>query len=277
MKANPLVSVIMGVYNCERTVRASVESMLAQDYRELELVIVDDGSSDGTAEIVRGCAQKDGRIILLQNERNRGLARSLNRCIEAAAGQYLARMDGDDLSCPDRIGKQVRFLEEHGEYGFCGSTISLFDSSGTWGRVAYPELPDAGSFLFRNPFAHPTVVFRAALLKDAGGYDCDPSIGRSEDYDLFMRLYASGSRGYNIQEDLLRYREDLDSLKKRKFRYAVTEARVRLRGFRRLGLLPKGLAYAAKPILVGLIPKAIYKRMRKAAFGGSRDAIARPR
>ena len=118
-----------------------------------------------------------------------------------------------------------------------------------------------------SPFAHPSVMFRAACLRAAGGYDSDPAIGRSEDYDLFMRLYASGSRGYNIQEYLLEYREELGSMRRRKYRFAVTEARVRLRGFRRLGLLPFGLPYVAKPLVIGLIPKSVYTLARKTVFG----------
>lgn len=266
MNGEPLVSVIMGAYNCAVTLPASVESILGQDYRNLEVIICDDGSRDGTAEVAAEWAARDPRIVLLRNASNLGLSRSLNRCIEAARGSYLARMDGDDVSRPDRIGKQLRFLEEHPEYAFCGSSISLFDSSGVWGKLDYPAEPTARSFLLRSPYAHPTVVFRAAALAAAGGYDCRPEIGRSEDYDLFMRLHAAGLCGYNLQERLFEYREELGSFKKRKFRYALTEARVRLRGFRRLGLLPAGLPYVVKPILVGLIPKALYTRVRKAVF-----------
>jgi glycosyltransferase EpsE len=266
MRGTPRVSVIMGVYNCADTLGASVESILAQDFADLEFVICDDGSSDGGAEVLQSYAARDPRIVLIRNERNLGLARTLNRCAEAAKGEYLARMDGDDVSRPDRIGKQVAFLEKHPEFDFCGSSIALFDSTGVWGKNDYSELPDARSFLFRSPFAHPTVVFRASCLKTAGGYSCDPAVGRSEDYDLFMRLYASGRRGCNLQEYLFEYREDLGAFKKRKFRYALAEARVRIRGYRRLGLLPLGYLYAMKPILIGLVPKSVYTRARKAIF-----------
>src|SRR5512145_1057218 len=132
-------------------------------------------------------------------------------------------MDGDDVSRPDRIGKQVAFLDSHPEYDLCGSSIALFDSSGIWGKIEYPERPEARSFLLRSPFAHPTVVFRADRLRRAGGYDTSRSVGRSEDYQLFMRLYAEGSKGYNIQEALLEYREEQKSFRKRKLRYAFTE------------------------------------------------------
>jgi glycosyltransferase EpsE len=263
----PLVSVLMGVYNCEGTVARSLRSMLEQDYAELEAIVCDDGSTDGTAEAARAAAAGDPRLRLLRNERNRGLAATLDRCLEEASGSYLARMDGDDLSRPDRIGKQVAFLEGHPEYSFCGSSIALFDGRGVWGRIDYPERPDARSFLLRSPFAHPSVMFRESCLREAGGYREDPSIGRSEDYELFMRLYAEGRRGYNLQEYLLEYREDPDSMRRRKFRFALTEARVRFRGFRRLGLLPAGMPFVLKPLLIGLAPKRLYARFRKAMLG----------
>jgi glycosyltransferase EpsE len=264
MSREPLVSVLMGAYNCAATVGASIESILSQDYANLEFVVCDDGSKDTTADVLSSYASRDPRIVLLRNVENLGLSRTLNRCLETARGEYLARMDGDDFSKPDRIGKQVRFLETHSEYALCGSSIELFDASGTWGKLDYPEVPVARSFLLRSPYAHPTVMFRAAALRAAGGYDSSPEIGRSEDYDLFMRLHEAGSRGYNLQEYLLSYREELGSFKRRKFRYALTEARVRWRGFHRLGLLPLGLPFVVKPILVGLIPRTAYTRIRKA-------------
>ncbi|MEI6877033.1 MAG: glycosyl transferase family 2, partial [Spirochaetota bacterium] len=160
----------------------------------------------------------------------------------------------------------VDFLEGQHEYYFVGSSVALFDSSGVWGRNDYPERPRARDFLVKSPFVHPSVMFRAACLRAAGGYDSDPAIGRSEDYDLFMRLSAAGSRGYNIPEPLLEYREELQAYKKRSFRYALTEARVRLRGFASLGLLPRGLPWVLKPILVGLIPLGVYTKLRRAVF-----------
>ena len=266
MSREPLVSVLLGAYNCASTLGQSIESMLAQDYGRMEIIVCDDGSTDGSAEVSESYAARDARVVLLRNERNLGLPATLNKCIAAAKGEYLARMDGDDRSKPDRIRKQVAFLEAHPEYAFCGSSISLFDGGGAWGKRDYPERPEAQSFLLRSPFAHPTVMFRASCLAAAGGYGTDPALGRSEDYDLFMRLHAAGLRGYNLQEYLLEYREELASHRKRKYRFALTEARVRWRGFKALGLLPLGLPYVVKPLVIGLIPKAAYLRLRKAAL-----------
>ncbi len=272
MNPAPRVSVIMGAYNCEGTVAAAVESMLAQDFEDLELVVCDDGSSDGTFAALEHLARADPRVVVLRNGRNSGLSATLNRCRSAARGGYLARMDGDDVSRPDRLGKQIAFLDAHPEYAFCGCSIALFDGSGIWGGIDYPERPAARDFLLRSPYAHPTVVFRAASLAAVGGYDADPAIGRSEDYDLFMRLHAAGLPGANLPERLFEYREEIDSYRKRKFRFALTEARVRWRGFRRLRLIPFGFLYVIKPIVVGLFPKHLYKKIRKTIFGGQRHA-----
>lgn len=264
MNAAPRVSVIMGAYNCERTLDASIESILAQDFGDLELVVCDDGSTDGTLARLEAHAARDSRVIILRSERNGGLSKALNRCVAASRGEYLARMDADDIALPERLSRQVAFLDGRPEVGWCGCGIDFFDDGGVWGKLQYPESPVAKDYLLRSPFAHPTVVFRAELLRSAGIYEEDPRIGRSEDYDLFMRLYAMGHRGYNLPDRLFLYREERGSLKRRKFRYALTEARVRYRGFSRLGLLPLGLPYVLKPVLIGLIPKSAYALMRKA-------------
>jgi len=269
MSSESLVSVLMGAYNCAPTLGASIESILLQDHRNLELLVCDDGSSDGTAAVIADWAGRDGRVRALGNERNRGLAYTLNRCIAAAGGAYLARMDGDDLAHSDRFSKQLAFLEAHPELGFCGSSIRLFDEGGVWGEVAYAEKVEARNFLFGNPFAHPTIMFRASCLRGTGGYDEDPKVGRSEDYALFMDLQASGLRGGNLTEPLLDYREDRTGYRKRRFRFALCEARVRARGYRKLGLLPTGLPFILKPILLGLLPKALYLRLRRSLHGKS--------
>lgn len=261
------VSVIMGAYNCENTITTSIESILTQDWKNLEFVICDDGSCDRTPQIIREYVKKDNRIKFIENEKNLGLAKTLNKCASHAKGDYLVRMDGDDISLPGRISRQIHFLESHTEYAFCGCSINLFDETGIWGKLEYPEIPDSKSFLLRSPYAHPAVVIRKTAFILAEGYDENPAIGRSEDYDLFMRMHAMGLCGYNLRERLFSYREEYRSFKKRKYRYTLTEARVRMRGFYKLGLFPTGLVFVLKPLLIGLLPKSIYSRMRKVFFG----------
>lgn len=265
-RAAPAVSVLMGVYNCASTVGPSIESVLGQTFADFEFIICDDGSSDGTYEAVERYAKADRRIRLIRNERNLGLSRTLNKCIELARGRYLARMDGDDLSLPARFERQVRFLDGHPEFALCGSSFEFIDAAGSWGTLFYPEYPDTRSFLLRSPFAHPTIMIRADAMRALGGYRVGAGVGRSEDYDLFLRLYAVGYKGYNFQDILFRYREDRSSFRKRKLRYALTEARVRARGYAKLGMMPWALPFVLKPILVGMVPAVVYRLMRKAMF-----------
>jgi len=256
------LSVIIGVYNCERTVLASLTSVAAQTYKNFICYVCDDGSTDNTAQIVKDFCIKDQRFIFLQNEKNSGLSFTLNKCLKQCSTPLIARMDGDDICIPQRFEKQIIFLKEHPEISLCGTSITYFDNNGTWGELIYPENPQKKDFLPTNPFAHPTVIYRKAAidtLKDNNGnlYSEDKKIGRSEDYDLFMRFYIAGFKGYNLSEKLLNYREDRDAFAKRKFKYSITDARVRYRGFKQLGLLPKGFPYVVKPIIVGIIPKKI--------------------
>ncbi len=250
---SPLVSVIMGVYNCEMTLEDSINSILNQSFTDFEFIICDDASSDKSLEIISRCAQKDTRIRVLCNPVNSGLAPTLNKCIENAQGTYLARMDGDDISKKDRFQKQVDFLETHEEYAFCGASAELFDDEGVWGLRKCIEKPKPKDFLSVSPFIHPSTMFRKKAVVDAGLYKIK-NIGRSEDYELFMRLYAKGFIGYNFQDFLLTYREDKNCFTKRKTKYLFIESNIRYEGFKALNLLPKGLPYVFRPIILGLLP-----------------------
>ena len=115
---NPKVTVLMPVYNCEKYLRESIESILNQTFKDFEFLIINDGSSDKSAEIVE--SYNDNRINFVQNEKNIGLAASLNRGLDIAKGEYIARMDADDISLPERLEKQVRFMETNPQIGICG-------------------------------------------------------------------------------------------------------------------------------------------------------------
>lgn len=252
----PLVSVLMGAYQIEglSLFPVMMEALLKQSYTNLEILICNDGSTDATGAILEDWAKRDPRISILTHSKNQGLAASLNDCMKQAKGIYFARQDADDLSHPTRIEKQVNFLESYPEIDFIGTNIQLFDETGIWGARTMPEMPTSEDFLFCSPFIHGTVIFRGEALRKAEGYAVNPRTYRTEDYDLFMRMYAMGMQGANLQDTLYDYREDAQNMSKRKYRYRVDEAVVRYKGFRRLGLLPKGFPYVVKPLLVGLLP-----------------------
>ena len=265
----PKVSVIMGVYNNRDTVGESIGSILAQTFSDWEFVICDDGSRDGTWEQLETFRrQYPQRFRLLRNRENRGLARCLNRCLFSSTGRYIARMDGDDRSHPRRLEKQVDFLDSHPHIDFVSCNYTLFDSTGVWGERKLKENPEKQDFFPTSPFCHAATLFRRSSLERVGGYRDTQDTLRCEDYDLFMRMYAAGQRGWNLQEPLYQVYEGKEAYARKKYRYRLTEARVRRQGFEGLGLLPKGWPYVIKPLLVGLLPPGAVRRIRKIQENG---------
>lgn len=259
MKENntPKVSIIMGTYNSQETVISSIESIINQTYKDWEFIIIDDGSIDNTYRLLKEKYNSDSRIIIKRNKQNLGLAQTLNNCLEVARGTYIARMDSDDISHPERIQKQVSFLEKNKEFSFTGCNAELFDGRGVWGVRKMYEYPDKEAFLFGSPFIHPTIMIKKEVYNNLNGYRVCKETLRAEDYDLFMRIYETGLVGYNIQENLYKFREDSNAYKRRKYKYRIDEFKIRYEGFKRLKLMPKGYIYMLKPLIVGLIPQKI--------------------
>lgn len=255
----------MGVYNAgnDDMLQTAIESILTQSYRDFEFIICDDGSTDDTYDILKRIAATNQRIILLKNTSNLGLAASLNKCLEVSKGRFIARMDADDISAPTRLEEELNFLYKHTEYAFVGSSIYLFDDTGIYGKRLYEERPKRRSFLFNSPFVHPTIMIRKEALTSVNGYRIARETRRMEDYDLFMRLYYYNYKGYNLSECLYYYREDKQAFTKRKYRYRIDEAIVRYRGFRQLKLMPFGYLYVIKPLIVGLLPYHLIKKLKR--------------
>ena len=266
----PKISVIMGVHNCKdkTLLRKSVDSIIHQTFEDWEFLICNDGSTDDTLETLHTIAQLDSRIRVLSYPDNQGLAYALNTCVTEAKGMYFARQDDDDVSLPQRLEKQYAIMEEHPEYAFAGTIADVIDADGTiWGEYLLEEEPVKKSFLWNNPFIHPTVMIRPEALKKAGGYRVAKETRRCEDYDLFMRMYAMGYRGYNLQEKLYQYRIiNNPNQKYRPMKYRLDEAKVRWIGYQKMGMLLIGLPYIFKPILIGLIPKRIFAKIRKRQY-----------
>lgn len=200
---DPLVTVVLPVHNGEAFVREAVISILDQSFRQLELLVVDDASTDGTAAIVESFA--DPRLRVLANASNIGLARSLNRGIEASGAPYVARMDADDLALPLRLERQMELLERRPEVGLCCTNVSSVDATGAAVSAAWwprSVLPLEWELLWANPVAHPSVVLRRDVLEESGlRYRDVPA----EDDDLWVRL-ALRTRFVRLDEVLLHYR-----------------------------------------------------------------------
>lgn len=263
---SPKISVIMGIYNQwnKEYLEQAIMSVLRQSFWDFEFLIYNDGSDSSICEQLERYRQLDNRIVLLHGKENCGLAYSLNTCIHAAKGKYLARMDDDDISAPERFAVQYAYLESHPEIAYVGCNAKLIDDEGVWGARSMPEFPQKQSFLRYSPFIHPTVMLRKSIFKEQEAYRFSAETWRCEDYELFMRLAKLGYQGANIQQELFYYRENSDSYKKRKLCYRLDEMKLRYRNFREMGLLtPFNLLYVVRPLAAAVVPsRLIYAAKR---------------
>jgi len=207
------LSIVMPVYNAEKYIQQAVTSLLEQSYRDFELIVVNDGSTDKSMEIIQGF--NDERIRILHNDKNRGIVYSRNRGNAAARGRYLAPFDADDVARADKFEKQLAFLEAHPEYGMIGSWARLIDARGhvmrqKWKVNAPPErIPSI--LLFRNYFVQSSVVIRREAIPEEGyaeGYDA------VEDYRMWG-LVARRYKVWNYPAYLLQYRIHEQGITKR--------------------------------------------------------------
>lgn len=259
----PKVSVLMSVYNCENTVKKSIDSIINQTFTDWEFIICDDGSKDNTYKFVQEIAKEDSRIILIKNDKNRGLSYSLNHCLKVAKGVYCARMDGDDLCDPLRFEKQVEFLDNNGKYGFVSTRMTRFDEDGIYQTPDPLESysPRKKDFIKGSPFCHAPVMIRRSAYDAVNGYRDIPQTLGVEDYDLWFRLYAKGYKGYVLQEPLYHMFDGRGAAKRRTFKRRLNEAWVRKSGYKMLKIPMIFRIYAIKPILIGIIPQCIYKKV----------------
>lgn len=261
----PLVSVIMGVrYQREDLflLKRSVNSILDQTYSNFEFLICENGSTNATKRYLQNCEHQDKRICLVSGDGANSLAEKLNRCLDKAQGNYIARMDDDDWSVPERLEKQLIALYEYSDKAFVGCNANLLQDGELVGQRILPEHPTVHDFLFVQPYLHPALLFRAEPLYAIGGYCADHRCDGCEDYDLLLRLYQMGYTGFNLQEVLLTYTLPDRGVRK-KTRYRWNEVKTRYMRFRSLGLLPKAWPYVIKPMVIGLIPIGCLEKIKK--------------
>ena len=208
----------MGIYNCAPTLQEALDSLYAQTYRNFEIVLCDDGSTDDTYSIAEANAKAHPEMItLLRNDRNMKLAATLNRCISVARGEYLARMDGDDISHPERLARQVAFLDAHPEYDLVSTLLTRFDSRGVWMKSAVKKQePDKKSLIFGVPFVHASCVMRRNAIDEIGNYTAAPKVERAEDVYLWYKFFKAGKRGYVLAELLYSMRDDRNAACRRR-------------------------------------------------------------
>lgn len=224
----------MSVYNDGPYVEKAVNSILGQSYGNFEFIIIDDGSQDDTCAVLERLALADPRIRLYKNSENRGLIYSLNRAIELADGEYIARMDGDDISMPDRFSRQVELLDR-GEVDICGAWMSLINTQRKR-IIRYPEtdIEIRAWMLFQTPFSHPTIMYRRSII-DAGLRYREGFV-HAEDYDFYTRL-GPDVRMANIPEVMLEYRQHRQQVSRAgKSRQNETARKVRIHALEQSGI-----------------------------------------
>lgn len=200
----PKVSVVMPAYNAEKYIAEAIDSILNQTFTDFEFIIINDGSTDKTKDII--LSYSDPRIVYLENEKNSGIVVTLNKGLERALGEYIARMDADDISYPERFERQVMFLDSHEHIGVVGSALQIFGDGIDNQNLFFSDTKEKlkADLLFNSCLAHPTVMFRHSLIQNSSEF-YDIRFAGIEDYDLWWRLAQITDLGC-INEVLLRYR-----------------------------------------------------------------------
>ncbi len=261
---NEKISVIMAVYNAEATLKDAVDSILNQTYENFEFIICDDASADNSFQILEEYARQDERIVLIQNEKNSRLSFSLNHCLKYATGEYVARMDADDISLPDRFEKQIKFLKDNPEIDLVGTAMERFNEEGTIDVVSKPEKLDKYYMRKGIPFNHATIMTYKKMYDTVNGYTVSERTKRAQDFDLWFRFFAAGFNGANLPEALYRVREDAAAIRRRTFSVRWNAIKTRYIGYKMLGFpIRWWIIPSIIEILKGLLPYKLIDMYRK--------------
>ncbi len=206
---DPKITVLLSVYNDEKYIGKAIDSILSQTFKDFELLIIDDSSTDKTRDIIQ--SYKDPRIRLVKNNKNIGITKSLNKGLKTARGIYIARLDSDDISCPERLEKQFSFLENNKDHVMAGSRTEVIGEDGD--HIEYWNQEESAELIFytlsyRNCLTSSSVMFDKEIVSSLGGYD--ESCDRSEDFELWYRI-SREYKIYTIPEYLVKWRKRRES------------------------------------------------------------------
>lgn len=256
------ISVVMSAYNAEKYLREAMDSILSQTFADFQLIVIDDKSTDASGAILKEYAARDARVVVLENEENMGLTKSLNRGLSIARGEYIARMDADDISVPDRFQKQVDFLDSHPDYSFVSCIGRYIDEDGKEEQLRlFPETNEEIYAMMPKVDAvmHPGVMFRREDIAKIGNYCEDFRV--VQDYDLWFRGMAAGYKFYNIQEPLVLFRRN-DSYNTRKSKaYRMIDYRVRKKGYKINKIPLHKRVYLLVPLALAYIPPKVMDKL----------------
>jgi len=257
------ISIIIPAYNVSKTLERAVDSIASQTYRNIEIVICDDMSTDNTYEIMEKLAAKDDRIIILKNEKNMKAAFTRNQAILNSTGEFIAIQDADDYSGSNRLEKQLHFLLENDEYDFVGANSSSFDENGFWKVTKLKNAPVFDDFIKGFPFVHGSILFRRETLEKVSNYRVSNETTRGQDADLILRIYKAGGKGYNIDDVFYFYQEDINTVKRRSFinRYKANKLKKKYINYSELSWKQKSYFY--KTLIVGIVPPKLWYRIMR--------------
>lgn len=264
----PKISVIMSVRNGECDLDKSMNSLFNQTFTDWELIVCDDGSTDQTLERLEHYALCDSRVHILHNDTSMGLAYSLNRCIESAQSNILARQDADDASDIHRFEVQYPFVMAHPEYAVVGTCWFNVDAEGKISESVVPQLPTAMDMVKGGLYLHPSWMMRKDLIEKVGYYTVNQYTVRSQDYHFIMKLLAAGMRLYNMPEKLYYYTVDQNTLgRSRNWKRVKGLMWIRFDAYKRNHLPLNTYVYVLKPLISNLIPRAIMNKHYKHVYG----------
>lgn len=258
------ITVLMAIYNCADTLAEALDSLLAQTYQQFKVVLCDDCSTDNTYEVAQKYKERfPEKFILIKNESNSKLPFSLNRCLEYADTEYVARMDGDDISRPQRFEKEINFLDNNPEYAVVSTAMHYFDENGIFKTSTVTEIPTKRNFIGTTPHAHAAAMIRTNVLKSVSGYTVKRWTRRGQDVHLWAKIYHSGNRGYNLSEPLYMMRDDAAAYKRRTVKEAIYSIRRNYEIYKLMDISRLNIYGLIRPLIVAMLPKFIYDKLHK--------------
>lgn len=263
----PRITVLMAIYNCADTLEEALDSLMSQTYQGFKVILCDDCSTDNTFEVAQKyIAKYPDKFILISNERNMKLPYTLNRCLELADTEYVARMDGDDISKPERFQKEIDFLDSHPEYALVSCPMEYFDENGVFRVGKGGGEPIRKNFIYSTPHAHAPVMMRTNALRNVGGYTDKKWTQRGQDVHLWAKFYSSGYKGYNLKESLYMMRDDAKAFKRRSLKQSIYSFRRDWDIYSMMKISKLYLVLDIKGVLVGIGPKWLYDYFHKQKF-----------
>lgn len=254
----------MGIYNCAPTLAEALDSLLAQTYQDFKVIMCDDGSIDDTVNVAQEYVDKyPGRFILIRNKMNMGLNHTLNHCLQYVDTELVARMDGDDISLPDRFQIEVDFLDTHQDISVVSTPCIYFDENGIFREGVGQGDVKKMQFLRRPPMSHAPCMGYTEAFRGVGGYTESPWLLRVEDYHLWFKLYAAGYKMHRMKKSYYMMRDDRNATKRRTWKSRLNEVYVKHIGYKMIGIPWYYQIYSIEPIIRQLLPNFLYQYLRR--------------